>query len=317
MERADTDAKQQDLNTLTLSEFADFLRQSGYTRRLIDLARDEDLGEPAHDWTGELMFGPDDQSSVLMRSRETGVVAGLAFLQDLVDAFEGMGKIRWSAKVNDGDRVEPGTVLAELSGNARALVALERTMLNLISRLSGIAARTNQFVQLVETTNAKICDTRKTTPGLRAFEKYAVRCGGGTTHRMGLYDAVLIKDNHLAGIEGKDLATKIESVAYKIDNEGTRLWFVQVEVDTLEQFKEVLDAKAGVVEIVLLDNMTTQQLTQAVKLRDESDSRILLEASGGVSQDTVTQIAQTGVDRISIGGLTHQAQSLDIGLDSV
>ncbi len=317
MERADTHAKQQDLNTLTLPEFANFLRQSGYTGRLIDLARDEDLGEPTHDWTGELMFAPDDRSSVLMRSRETGIVAGLAFLNDLVDAFDGIGEIRWTAKVNDGDRVEPGTVLAEFSGNARALVALERTMLNLISRLSGIAARTNLFVQLVESTNTKICDTRKTTPGLRAFEKYAVRCGGGTTHRMGLYDAVLIKDNHLAGIEGKDLATKIESVAHKIDKEGTKLWFVQVEVDTLDQFKEVLRAKAGVVEIVLLDNMTTQQLSQAVKLRDESGSGILLEASGGVSHDTVAQIARTGVDRISIGGLTHQAQSLDIGLDSV
>ncbi|PCI06912.1 nicotinate-nucleotide diphosphorylase (carboxylating) [bacterium] len=317
MERTDTPAKQQDLNTLTLPEFAELLRQSGYTRRLIELARDEDLGEPAHDWTGELMFASDDQSSVQMRSREPGVVAGLAFLKELVDAFDGMGEILWAAKVNDGDRVEPGTVLAEFSGNARALVALERTMLNLISRLSGIAARTNQFVQLVETTNAKICDTRKTTPGLRAFEKYAVRCGGGTTHRMGLYDAVLIKDNHLAGVSCENLATKIEAVAYKIDNEATKLWFVQVEVDTLDQLKQVLGAKAGVVDIVLLDNMTIEELSQAVAMRDGSESRVLLEASGGVSKATVSAIARTGVDRISVGGLTHQAQSLDIGLDSV
>ncbi len=325
MERSVSPLYRPDLNTLSLPEFADFLRQSGQTKRVLELAYDEDLGEHVQDWTGELMFGPDDQRSVQMCARESGIVSGIEFLSDLVEVFSQPGEIEYAAKLNDGDRIDPGTVLATFSGNARAIVALERTMLNLISRLSGIASRTNEFVQLVDSTHAKICDTRKTTPGLRAFEKYAVRCGGGATHRLGLYDAVLIKDNHLAGVSCENLATKIESVAYKIDNHATKLWFVQVEVDTLDQLKQVLGVDAGVVDIVLLDNMTIQELVQAVTMRDESsagsgsgsNSGLLLEASGGVSQATVSAIACTGVDRISIGGLTHQAQSLDIGLDSV
>ncbi len=325
MERSVSPLYRPDLNTLSLPEFADFLRQSGQTKRVLELAYDEDLGEHVQDWTGELMFGPDDQRSVQMCARESGIVSGIEFLSDLVEVFSQPGEIEYAAKLNDGDRIDPGTVLATFSGNARAIVALERTMLNLISRLSGIASRTNEFVQLVDSTHAKICDTRKTTPGLRAFEKYAVRCGGGATHRLGLYDAVLIKDNHLAGVSCENLATKIESVAYKIDNHATKLWFVQVEVDTLDQLKQVLGVNAGVVDIVLLNNMTIQELVQAVTMRDESsagsgsgsNSGLLLEASGGVSQATVSAIACTGVDRISIGGLTHQAQSLDIGLDSV
>lgn len=317
MERSVSPIYCPDLNTLSLPEFADFLRQSGQTKRVLGLAYDEDLGEHGHDWTGELMFGPEDQRSVQMRARESGIASGIEFLGDLVGVFSKPGEIEFAAKLSDGDRIEPGTVLAIFSGNARAIVALERTMLNLISRLSGIATRTNEFVKLVESTNAKVCDTRKTTPGLRAFEKYAVRCGGGTTHRLGLYDAVLIKDNHLASVSCENLATKIESVAYKIHNEGTKLWFVQVEVDTLDQLKQVLGAKAGVVDIVLLDNMTIEELAQAVAMRDESGLGVFLEASGGVSKATVSAIARTGVDRISIGGLTHQAQSLDIGLDSV
>jgi len=252
-----------------------------------------------------------------MRARESGVAAGMEFLGDLVEVFGRLGTISFTPKVSDSDQLEPGTVMGEFQGSARAIVALERTMLNLISRLSGIATRTDRFVNLVDGTKAKICDTRKTTPGLRAFEKYAVRCGGGVTHRMGLYDAILIKDNHIAGVEGTDLGTKLELVAAKIASEHTKLWFVQVEVDTLDQLASVLGAKAGTVDIVLLDNMSTDQLTQAVAMRDQAHSAVLLEASGGVSESTVRAIAQCQVDRISIGGLTHQAQSLDIGLDAV
>ncbi len=306
-----------DLNRLTLTQLADFLRQSGHPRRLIQLAYDEDLGDPPHDWTGEMMFAPDEQSRAVMRARESGIVSGIAFLGDLMEVFDPSGQIHWQAKVDDGERIEPGMVLAEFSGNARAIVALERTMLNLIARLSGIATRTAEFVSMVQGTKAKICDTRKTTPGLRAFEKYAVRCGGGTTHRMGLYDAILIKDNHLAQINLEDLATRIEGGAYMTQSKGARVWFVQVEVDTLEQLRRVLEIQAGVVDIVLLDNMTPAQLAQAVRLRDERGSSVLLEASGGVSNETCCDMAQSGVDRISIGGLTHQAQSLDIGLDAI
>lgn len=307
----------QNLNLLTLPEFAQFLRKSGHTKRLLELARDEDLGDPVRDWTGELMFGPDEHRRVQMRSRDSGIISGIEFICDLVEMYSQSGEIEWNAMLADGDQIEPGTILAEFAGNARAIVGLERTMLNLTSRMSGIATRTSEFVSLVDGNKAVICDTRKTTPGLRAFEKYAVRCGGGTTHRMGLYDAVLIKDNHLAGINDQDLATRIESCAYKIRSASTKPSFVQVEVDSIDQLSKVLEVSAGVVDIVLLDNMTTDELMQAVRLRDDKGSGVLLEASGGVSKATVRDIAQCGVDRISIGGLTHQAQSLDIGLDAI
>lgn len=305
-----------DLNTLSLPEFAAYLRRSGYPKRLIELARDEDLGHPMHDWTGEMMFDEDDTRRVQMRSREDGIVSGIEFIADLIEVFDPTRQIQWSSQIQDGTTMTKGTVLAEFSGNARVIVRLERTMLNLISRMCGIATLTREFVDQVQGTPAKICDTRKTTPGLRAFEKYAGRCGGGTTHRMGLYDAMLIKDNHLSMIKHQDLATRIGTASYKVQKESTHLWFVQVEVDTLDQLEQVLRVQAGAVDIVLLDNMSTDQLTRAVEMRNESDSRCLLESSGGVSIKTVSGIARTGVDRISIGALTHQAQSLDIGLDA-
>jgi len=305
-----------DPNTLTIAQFADFLRQSGLPQRLIELARDEDLGESLHDWTGEEMFSDLDTRRVHLNSRSAGIIAGLEFLPDLVGVFARPGEIQCDPRVSDGDTIEPGTRIAELSGNARAIVRLERTMLNLLSRMSGIASRTHDFVSLVKGTNAKICDTRKTTPGLRAFEKYSVRCGGGTTHRMGLHDAILIKDNHLDGIKDQDLATRIASLAYKGENKGTTLWFVEVEVDRLEQFEKVLEIKPGVVDMVLLDNMNTDELARAVHMRDQRGVFIELEASGGVTEETVSASASTGVDRISIGGLTHQAVSLDLGLDA-
>tara|TARA_R110002072_G_scaffold271010_1_gene430813 strand:+ start:28038 stop:28997 length:960 start_codon:yes stop_codon:yes gene_type:complete len=318
MEPSDAHRNHPDLNALTLPELAAHLRQTGLTARLITLAFDEDLGESAHDWTGELMFAPEDQRRVQMRAREPGVLAGVEFLDDLIKAFSQPGEIECVVSMDDGECLEPGSVIAELSGSARAIVRLERTMLNLIARMSAIATRTNHFVTLVQGTEAQICDTRKTTPGLRAFEKYAVRCGGGTTHRMGLHDAVLIKDNHLAGIEGSNIAAKLEAVSAKINQEHIGLWFVQVEVDTLEQLEGVLSAKPGTVDIVLLDNMSTDQLRKAVAMRDAlaDGTGPQLEASGGISETTVSSIALCGVDRISIGGLTHQAQSIDIGLDA-
>lgn len=305
-----------DLNALSLNEFASALRRSGYPRRLIELARDEDLGDPMHDWTGEMMFDEHDTRRVQMRSRQDGIVSGIEFIKDLMEVFDPDRMIQWSACVQDGQFMTKGTVLAQFSGNARVIVKLERTMLNLISRMCGIATLTRSFVDLAHGTSAKVCDTRKTTPGLRSFEKYAVRSGGGTTHRMGLYDAMLIKDNHLSNIKDQDLATRIGSVSYKVHKESTHLWFVQVEVDTLDQLEEVLKVEAGAVDIVLLDNMSIDQLARAVHMRNTSGSGCLLESSGGVSLSTASNIARTGVDRISIGALTHQAQSLDIGLDA-
>lgn len=305
-----------DPNDLSLTEFAAQLRGGGLIDRLLNLARDEDLGTPARDWTGELMFSPDDTRETVVRARHAGVISGLAYLPDLIAVFTNPGEVEAEMLVGDGAAIEPGTELARIRGNARQIVALERTMLNLISRMSGIATRTQAFVQLVEGTRARVCDTRKTTPGLRVLEKYAVRCGGGTTHRMGLSDAVLIKDNHISGLSPDDLATELHRVAYTLKEHEARLQFVQIEVDTFDQLERVLGVCSGIVEIILLDNMSPSQLTQAVGMRDKQGVPVLLEASGGVNEHTIAEIARSGVDRISVGGLTHQAQSLDIGLDA-
>lgn len=305
-----------DPNALSLNDFAQQLRHVGLADRLLNLARDEDMGVPARDWTGELMFAPADMREVCLRAREPGVVSGLCFLPDLIAVFSPDNDIEHELHIADGQPIAPGDTLATLRGNARAIVALERTMLNLISRMSGIATRTRRFVGLVQGTGAKVCDTRKTTPGLRVFEKYAVRCGGGTTHRIGLYDAVLIKDNHIAGCTPDQIATRLREVAYTLSERSARLRFVQIEVDTLDQLDRVLDVCSGIVEIILLDNMSPDQLAQGVRMRDERGIGVLLEASGGVNEQTIVAIAGSGVDRISVGGLTHQARSLDLGLDT-
>jgi nicotinate-nucleotide pyrophosphorylase (carboxylating) len=306
-----------DPNELSLNDFAQQLRRGGFIDRLINLARDEDMGVPARDWTGELMFGADEARHVDLRARQECIVSGLAFLQDLVAVFSINNDIEFKTQVRDGDRIEPGNTLATLSGNAREIVAMERTMLNMLSRMSGIATQTDDFVQIAHGTKARICDTRKTTPGLRALEKYAVRCGGGATHRMGLYDAVLIKDNHIAGLTPEEIATRVGDLAYTIAETDAPLWFVQIEVDSLDQLRGVLSVPSGVLDIVLLDNMHPEMLREAVALRDAHQSNILLEASGGVTRDSLRAIAESGVDRVSMGSLTHQAQSIDLGLDTV
>lgn len=286
-------------------------------RQLLILARDEDLGNPMRDVTAELMFDKRDERRVQMTMREQGVVSGLAFVNEIVDVFTSTREqIEITMRAHDGDAVDAGAVLLEMSGNARAIVRIERTMLNLVSRLSGIATGTKKYVDLVKGTNAKICDTRKTTPGHRLFEKYAVRCGGGTTHRIGLFDAVLIKDNHIAGLSDDELGAKLERATERARDGGNELQFVQVEVDRLSQLERVLSLRSGLIDMVLLDNMGPDMLRDAVAMRDEAGSSILLEASGGVNEQTVRRIAESCVDRISIGGLTHQAVSLDIGLDA-
>lgn len=299
----------------SLPEFASFLRSNGQIQRLLQIAYDEDLGPDAHDWTGELMFTPDQTSSAILALREPATIAGLAFVPDVIELFVNDGEsVDWQPAVQDGQRHGSGTPLGTLSGSSIALVRLERTLLNLVSRLSGIATRTRYFVDLVDGTDVSICDTRKTTPGLRAVEKYAVRCGGGVSHRMGLYDALLVKDNHLAGLDESAFKERVTIASSKARTQN--LAFVQVEVDTLTQLKWILDLDQGVCDIVLLDNMLPEVLTQAVALRDAHNPSLQLEASGGINESTLPAIAQTGIDRISIGGLTHQAVSVDIGLDS-
>jgi nicotinate-nucleotide pyrophosphorylase (carboxylating) len=318
MHRSEHPETRTDLNALSLHELSARFLENGSIRQLLILARDEDLGNPMRDVTAELMFDKRDERSVRMTMRERGVAAGLAFVDEIVDVFTSTREtVEVAMRAHDGQTVESGDVLLEMSGNARAIVRIERTMLNLVSRMSGIATRTKEYVDLVDGTNATICDTRKTTPGHRLIEKYAVRCGGGTTHRIGLFDAVLIKDNHIAGLSDDELGAKLERAAERARDGGNELWFVQVEVDRLPQLERVLALRSGLIDMVLLDNMGPDMLRDAVAMRDDARSSILLEASGGVNEATVRPIAESGVDRISIGGLTHQAVSLDIGLDAI
>ncbi len=216
--------------------------------------------------------------------------------------------LTFTVLVHDGAVVTQGISLATVSGSLRSILAAERIALNFLQRLSGVATLTRKFVDAVTGYNAKILDTRKTTPGWRLLEKYAVRMGGGTNHRLGLHDGILIKDNHLAGLGG-DIRKAIETARAHPGNEDLP---VEVEVDTLEQLKNALAVPA---EIVLLDNMSIDQLHAAVVLRDALAPGVLLEASGGVNLKTVEAIAATRVDRISVGALTHSAPALDIALD--
>jgi nicotinate-nucleotide pyrophosphorylase (carboxylating) len=222
--------------------------------------------------------------------------------------------------VTDGATVVAGTTLGEVEGPARDLLTAERTILNIMGRLSGIATLTRKYVDAVAGTNARICDTRKTTPAWRRLEKFAVSCGGGLNHRLGLYDAILIKDNHLAFCgEPSRASTPADAVRTArafvgncdaiVDKSN---FIVEIEVDSIDQLVNVLSADP---DMVLLDNMSVDQLSRAVRLRNEIAPRVILEASGGVSLQTVSDIAKTGVERISVGALTHSAPTLDIGLD--
>jgi nicotinate-nucleotide pyrophosphorylase (carboxylating) len=213
----------------------------------------------------------------------------------------------------DGDPFEAGAVLAEAEADARAFLSAERTALNLLGRLCGVATLTRDYVRAVEGTSARIADTRKTTPGLRALEKHAVRCGGGVNHRFGLDDAVLIKDNHVAVCGGVEAAVRAARAHVG------HLMKIELEVDGLQQFRQALAlVQAGVgPDVVMLDNFALADLSEAVALRNTTAPGLTLEASGGVNLQTVRAIAETGVDVISVGALTHSAPVLDIGLDAV
>jgi len=270
-------------------------------RPIVDLALAEDLGR-AGDITGQACINPDARLSVVWASRQDGRVSGLSCARLSLAALDPTAT--FEVMTPDGADVLPGTVLAKAEGNARAVLAAERTGLNLLGRLSGIATLTRTFVRLVEGTGATIVDTRKTTPGLRALEKYAVRCGGGVNHRFGLDDAILIKDNHVAACGGVGEAVR------RARAHAGHLVKVEVEVDGLDQLEEAL--KHGP-DVVMLDNFSLADLAQAVRL---AKGRAVLEASGGVNLTTVRAIAETGVDVISVGALTHSAPVLDIGLDA-
>jgi nicotinate-nucleotide pyrophosphorylase (carboxylating) len=302
-----------DLNDLSLPDLFAALADNGLVQRLFELARAEDLG-PA-DVTTEIMIPEPQDATARVVAREPGTVAGLAAIPLLLQVFKTDAELVLG--VSDGDVVEAGATLATLKADHARLLALERTLLNTLSRLSGVATHTRRFVDAVADTSARILDTRKTTPGLRALEKYAVRCAGAHTHRLGLYDAILIKDNHLAGVPLEDFTKRLGEAcsrawAKRID---PGLSFVEVEVDSLEQLDRALAVEQGMIDFILLDNFTLEHLRAAVTRRDRVSADVKLEASGNVTLDTVRAIADTGVDRISAGAITHHAVWLDIGLD--
>ncbi len=268
--------------------------------RAVEAALLEDLGR-AGDITAQATIPPSAKAIATFVTRRTGVVAGIDFAKRAMAMMD--PAIRFSILAADGTRVKPGEVIARVEGPARAVLSAERVALNYLGRLSGIASATRHFADLVAHTRTRIVCTRKTTPGLRAFEKYAVRCGGGANHRFGLDDAILIKDNHIA-VCGSVAAAIERARAF-----AGHLVKIEVEVDTLDQLREAMTAKP---DAVLLDNMGPDTLRQAVRI---VAGRATTEASGGVGPDTVAAIAESGVDLISTGWITHSAPVLDIGLD--
>lgn len=279
---------------------------------LIELAWREDYQHG--DITSEATLPSDSISSGKLLAREPGTMAAMAIVKDILSYYD--KQLTIDIYINDSKIFHAGQILAEIHGNTRSLLACERVVLNFLQRLSAIATMTSKYVKLVSYTQAKICDTRKTTPGWRSLEKYAVRCGGGTNHRNSLFDAVLVKDNHLAALKGENIQDKLTMMCQNLLSRAEKPKFIEVEVDTLEQLAQIL--KIEHIDIILLDNMTNDQMLQAVEMRNSICSkgkRILLEASGGITIENVSAIAETGVDRISIGALTHSVRNLDIALD--
>jgi nicotinate-nucleotide pyrophosphorylase (carboxylating) len=280
-------------------------------RPLIRMAMEEDLGDG--DLTTNLLFQDGARARAAIVSREEIVVAGLPVVEEILRQYD--ERLKMTAQFQDGQSAHVGSKLATIEGPLRSMLSVERVMLNFLQRLSGIATTTSRYVRAIKGTRAKIYDTRKTLPGWRLLEKYAVRCGGGYNHRIGLYDGILIKDNHLAEL-GPHFGVRLRHLvrdARKIKG----LKFVAVEVDHVDdQLNHVL--KIPGIDIVLLDNMGQWQLKHAVEMRDAmcgKGGRPLLEASGNITLNNVSEIAQCGVDRIAVGAITHSAAAVDIGLD--
>jgi len=280
-------------------------------RPLIRMAIDEDFGQG--DVTSELLFKEDAIAKTKIISREEIVVCGMNIAAEILRCYD--EKLKLTIRINDGEPAHVANKLATIEGPLRPMLSAERVLLNFLQRLSGIATTTSKYVRAVHGTKAKIYDTRKTMPGWRILEKYAVRCGGGFNHRLGLYDGVLIKDNHLAQL-GRNFQHKLRKIIVEAKKlKGAK--FVAVEVDHVDdQLNYVLDIPG--IDIVLLDNMGQWQLKHAVEMRNRmcgKGKKPLLEASGNITLDNVSAIAQCGIDRIAIGAITHSAKAVDLGLD--
>lgn len=273
---------------------------------LIEKALTEDIG--TGDLTAQYFVPADRQAVALLVARQEGVIAGTSLAEGVFRKVDPSLEI--TVMIQDGARVAPGAIVMKISGTARSILTAERTALNFMQRLSGISTQTYEFVKAVDGTQARILDTRKTTPGWRSLEKAAVVCGGGNNHRMGLYDRVMVKDNHLVSEGGmEELRQSIQRLL--ADHPEVE---VELEADRLEQVKAFLTMDE--VDYILLDNMTLEELRQAVEMRGIR-TRPMLEASGGVSLETVRGIAKTGVDFISVGALTHSVKAMDLALDFV
>ncbi len=280
-------------------------------RPLIKMAIEEDYG--TGDITSEILFNDDEQAKADIVSREEIVVCGMDIAAEILRLYD--ERLKLKIKIHDGESAHVGQKLGTIEGPLRAMLSAERILLNFLQRLSGISTTTQKYVFAIQGTKAKIYDTRKTMPGWRLLEKYAVRCGGGHNHRIGLYDGILIKDNHLAQL-GRNFQPRLKELIEKA-KEIKHIKFIAVEVDHVDdQLNLVLDIPG--IDIVLLDNMGQWQLKHAVEMRDAmcgKHKKPLLEASGNVTLSNVSAIAQCGVDRIAIGAITHSATAVDIGLD--
>ncbi len=274
-------------------------------RAIIDLALAEDIG--TGDVTSLATVPADRTAEAVMLAKAEGVLSGIEVAREVFAIVD--SSLAFEALAADGDRLTHRMPIARISGNARSILTAERTALNFVQRLSGVATVTARYVALVEGTSTTVVDTRKTTPGMRLLQKRAVMHGGGSNHRFGLADGVLIKDNHLAAIGGPRRITDAIAAARA---HAPHTLKIEVEVTSLDELREALDAGA---DIIMLDNMDTATMAEAVAIRDAHATSPLLEASGGITAERIPEIAQTGIDLISVGALTHSAPALDISLD--
>ena len=284
--------------------------------RLIELARREDLG--AGDLSTGLLPDPGGAATFRLIAKQPGVFAGREVAPAVLRAYDPGIAVDWTELGSDGTRFDDlPAELATIHGPVGPILSAERVLLNFLQRLCGIATLTRAYVDAIAGTGATILDTRKTTPGWRKLEKYAVRCGGGRNHREGLFDAVLIKDNHLAGVQTPQLAEHVFDLLNRLEAPRAKPTFVEVEADTLAQVEELL--KVVGIDVILIDNFSLEDMRRAVTVRNKAglSGKVALEASGGITLDTVRGVAETGVDRISVGAITHSPTALDLSMERV